>query len=55
MKILSLVLYAAAIGFCVWGLIGHSAAWAAAALSIFAATMIIVGQKKDGESDNGNI
>ena len=47
MKIISLVLYVVAIGFCVLGFIGHSAARAAAALSFFAATMIIVGQQKN--------
>lgn len=40
------MLYAATIGFGIWGFMGHSAAWAAAALSFFAATMIIVGQQK---------
>lgn len=47
MKIISVVLYVAAVGFCVLGFIGHSAAWAAAALSFFTATMMIVGQQKD--------
>ncbi len=47
MKIISVMLYVAAVGFCVLGLIGHSAAWAAAALSFFAATMMMVGRQKD--------
>lgn len=47
MKIIRVVLYVAAVGFCVLGVIGHSASWVAAALSFFAATMIVVGQQKN--------
>lgn len=51
MKMIGLVLYAAAAGCCALGVIGHSGAWAAAALSFFASTMMIVGQQKDKRSE----
>lgn len=42
-------MYIAAIGFGTLGLTGHFTAWAASALSFFAATMVITGrQKKKG-------
>lgn len=47
MKILYWVLFIVAVCFCVVGFMGHTAAWGAAALSFFAATMIIVGQRKN--------
>lgn len=47
MKIISVVLYVAAAGFCVLGFIGHSVAWSAAAMNFFAATMMRVGRQKD--------
>lgn len=47
MKILYWVSFIAAVCFCVVGFMGHTAAWGAVALSFFAATMIIVGQRKD--------
>lgn len=50
--IISVVLYVAAVDFCVLGFTGHSAAWAAAALSFFAATMIVVGQQKNKGTKN---
>lgn len=40
-----IVLFVAAIVFCVLGLIGHKEAWAAAALCSFAAVMISVGHR----------
>lgn len=46
MKILYIVLYVMAIGFCIAGFLGHSAAWAAAAVSFFAGSMVIIGQQK---------
>ena len=46
MKLISLLLYAAAIGFCVVSLLGHSGAWAAAALLFFAGSMVLIGQRK---------
>lgn len=52
MKIISLILYVVAIGFGVLGFVGHSAAWAAAALSFFFAIMIIVEQQKNKETKN---
>lgn len=45
MKRISLILYVVAIGFGIFGFVGYSAVWAAAALSFFPSTMIIVGQK----------
>lgn len=48
MKALSWVLYIVGIGFCIVGFMGHSAAWAAAAMCFFAATMNLV-RKKRGE------
>lgn len=47
MNLLYWVLFIAAICFCVVGLMGHTAAWGAAALCFFAAVMIIVGQRKN--------
>ena len=47
LKILYWVLFIVAVCFCVVGFMGHTAAWGAAALSFFAATMIIVGQRKN--------
>lgn len=46
MKILSLTLYIVGICFCIAGITGHFPAFAGAALSFFAATMIIVRQAK---------
>ncbi len=40
------VLLIVAVCFCVAGLMGHPAAWGAAALCFFAAVMVIVGQQK---------
>ena len=53
MKILYCVLFLAAVCFCIIGFMGHTAAWGAAALSFFAATMIVVGQRnnKDGKKE----
>ena len=39
-KNISLVLFIAAIVFCIIGFIGHSAAWSAAALCFFAAILV---------------
>lgn len=52
MKILYWVLFIAAVCFCVVGFMGHTTAWGASALSFFAATMIIVGQRKNKDSKN---
>lgn len=47
MKIISGILYGIGIIFCVLGCLGHITAWAAAALLFFAATMILMNQKKE--------
>lgn len=47
MKIFSLILAVAGIGFCIAGFMGHSSAWAGAALCFFAAAMIIVVKRKN--------
>lgn len=47
MKIISLLLYIAAVGFAVLGLAGHSTAWAASALSFFAGTMVMIGRQRN--------
>ena len=46
MKILSIVLAVAGLGFLVVSFMEHSPAWSAATMCIFAATMIIVGKRK---------
>ncbi len=53
MKIVCIVLNVMAFGFCVAGFLGHSAAWAAAAVSFFAGSMVVVGRrnKKDTEDE----
>ena len=45
MKIICVALYIVALCACVAGFMGHSPAWVAAALSFFAATMVIIQQK----------
>ena len=45
MKIACIVLFSGAIVFCVLGVSGHKEAWAAAALCLFAAIMVIVGRR----------
>lgn len=50
MKALSWLLYIVGIGFCIVGFTRHSAAWAAAAMCFFAATMNLV-REKGGKSN----
>ena len=45
MKVLYGVLLTVGLCFCAAGTVGHTAAWAAAALCFFAATMVAVGQR----------
>lgn len=47
MNALSWILYIVGIGFCIAGFKGHSAAWAAAAMCFFAATMNLVRKKRE--------
>lgn len=47
MKIVGFVLFLAGICFCIAGFIGHYTAFAGAALSFFAAVMIIIRQAKN--------
>lgn len=47
MKTVGLLFYVIGICFCIAGFFGHSGAWVAAALSFFAATMMVVGQRKN--------
>lgn len=45
MKVFYGVLLTVGLCFCAAGAVGHTAAWAAAALCFFAATMVAVGQR----------
>lgn len=51
MKIFAVILYVAAVAFCIAGLFQHTAAFAAAAMCFFAATMIIVGKRNEGDKE----
>ena len=47
MKVLYGIFFVLAIIFCIVGVMGHTMAWSAASLCFFAATMIIVNQRKN--------
>lgn len=46
MKIIGIVLFIVGMGFCIAALMGHSDAWAGAALSFFAAVMSVIAKRK---------
>lgn len=48
MKGFSIVLFILGTCFCVAGFLGHTTAWAGAALSFFAAVMILAGRQRNG-------
>lgn len=51
MKIFAVILYVAAVVFCIAGLSLHTAAFAASAMCAFAATMIVVGKRNKGDKE----